>query len=305
MSVTPTRRLKRKKFPHWLPGLLVLSPSIFLIGWFVYVLLFQNFLLSMTNRKGINSTGDFVGLENYGLLVVEDRFQNSMQNLLIFTVAFIGGTMLIGLIMAVLLERGLKGEGLFRSAFIFPMALSFIASGLVWGFLMNPASGDNAGGLNWLLQRIGLGALQNPWWQANTWGMAALALPAIWMFAGYIMALFLAGFRGIPDDVREAAKIDGANEFQIYTRVLFPLLGPAALSALVILGHISVKVFDLVVAVSFKQYRTETPAVYMWVTTFDQTSFGKGAAIAAILLIVTAIIVVPYLVSVYKGEKTK
>lgn len=259
----------------------------------------------MTNRKGINSTGDFVGLENYGLLVVEDRFQNSMQNLLIFTVAFIGGTMLIGLIMAVLLERGLKGEGLFRSAFIFPMALSFIASGLVWGFLMNPASGDNAGGLNWLLQRIGLGALQNPWWQANTWGMAALALPAIWMFAGYIMALFLAGFRGIPDDVREAAKIDGANEFQIYTRVLFPLLGPAALSALVILGHISVKVFDLVVAVSFKQYRTETPAVYMWVTTFDQTSFGKGAAIAAILLIVTAIIVVPYLVSVYKGEKTK
>lgn len=305
MSVTPTRRLKRKKFPHWLPGLLVLSPSIFLIGWFVYVLLFQNFLLSMTNRKGINSTGDFVGLENYGLLVVEDRFQNSMQNLLIFTVAFIGGTMLIGLIMAVLLERGLKGEGLFRSAFIFPMALSFIASGLVWGFLMNPASGDNAGGLNWLLQRIGLGALQNPWWQANTWGMAALALPAIWMFAGYIMALFLAGFRGIPDDVREAAKIDGANEFQIYTRVLFPLLGPAALSALVILGHISVKVFDLVVAVSFKQYRTETPAVYMWVTTFDQTNFGKGAAIAAILLIVTAIIVVPYLVSVYKGEKTK
>lgn len=276
-----------------------------LIGWFVYVLLFQNFLLSMSNRKGINSTGEFVGLENYGVLIVEDRFQNSMQNLLIFTVAFIGGTMLIGLIMAVLLERGLKGEGLFRSAFIFPMALSFIASGLVWGFLMNPTSGENAGGLNWLLQRIGLGALQNPWWQANTWGMAALALPAIWMFAGYIMALFLAGFRGIPDDVREAAKIDGANEFQIYTRVLFPLLGPAALSALVILGHISVKVFDLVVAVSFKQYRTETPAVYMWVTTFDQTSFGKGAAIAAILLIVTAIIVVPYLVSVYKGEKTK
>ena len=276
-----------------------------LIGWFVYVLLFQNFLLSMSNRKGINSTGEFVGLENYGVLVVEDRFQNSMQNLLIFTVAFIGGTMLIGLIMAVLLERGLKGEGLFRSAFIFPMALSFIASGLVWGFLMNPTSGENAGGLNWLLQRIGLGALQNPWWQANTWGMAALALPAIWMFAGYIMALFLAGFRGIPDDVREAAKIDGANEFQIYTRVLLPLLGPAALSALVILGHISVKVFDLVVAVSFKQYRTETPAVYMWVTTFDQTSFGKGAAIAAILLIVTAIIVVPYLVSVYKGEKTK
>ena len=276
-----------------------------LIGWFVYVLLFQNFLLSMSNRKGINSTGEFVGLENYGVLIVEDRFQNSMQNLLIFTVAFIGGTMLIGLIMAVLLERGLKGEGLFRSAFIFPMALSFIASGLVWGFLMNPTSGENAGGLNWLLQRIGLGALQNPWWQANTWGMAALALPAIWMFAGYIMALFLAGFRGIPDDVREAAKIDGANEFQIYTRVLFPLLGPAALSALVILGHISVKVFDLVVAVSFKQYRTETPAVYMWVTTFDQTSFGKGAAIAAILVIVTAIIVVPYLVSVYKVEKTK
>lgn len=305
MSVTTTRKLKRKKFPHWLPGLLVLLPSMILIGWFVYVLLFQNFLLSMSNRKGINSEGEFVGLENYGVLIVEDRFQNSMQNLLIFTVAFIGGTMLIGLIMAVLLERGLKGEGLFRSAFIFPMALSFIASGLVWGFLMNPSSGENAGGLNWLLQRIGLGALQNPWWQANTWGMAALALPAIWMFAGYIMALFLAGFRGIPDDVREAAKIDGANEFQIYTKVLFPLLGPAALSALVILGHISVKVFDLVVAVSFKQYRTETPAVYMWVTTFDQTSFGKGAAIAAILLIVTAIIVVPYLVSVYKGEKTK
>ena len=304
MSVKPTTA-KRSKFPHWLPGFLVLLPSMILMFYFVYVLLFQNFLLSLTNRKGINSTGEFIGGGNYAELIVEDRFQNSMQNLLLFTVAFIGGTMLIGLIMAILLERGIPGEGLFRSTFIFPMALSFIASGLVWGFLMNPSRGDNAGGLNWLLKNIGLGALQNPWWQANTWGMAALALPAIWMFSGYIMALFLAGFRGIPDDVREAAKIDGANEFQIYTRVLFPLLGPAALSALVILGHISVKVFDLVVAVSFKQFRTETPAVYMWVTTFDATNFGKGAAIAAILLIVTAIIVIPYLVSVYKGEKTR
>ncbi len=297
--------VKRSKFPHWLPGFLVLLPSMILMFYFVYVLLFQNFLLSLTNRKGINSTGEFIGGGNYAELIVEDRFQNSMQNLLLFTVAFIGGTMLIGLIMAILLERGIPGEGLFRSTFIFPLALSFIASGLVWGFLMNPSRDDNAGGLNWLLKNIGLGALQNPWWQANTWGMAALALPAIWMFSGYIMALFLAGFRGIPDDVREAAKIDGANEFQIYTKVLFPLLGPAALSALVILGHISVKVFDLVVAVSFKQFRTETPAVYMWVTTFDSTSFGKGAAIAAILLIVTAIIVIPYLVSVYKGEKTR
>jgi glucose/mannose transport system permease protein len=304
LSVKP-KTLKRKKLPHWLPGLLVLLPSIGLIFYFVYVLLFRNFLLSLTNRKGINSTGEPIGLANYGELVIEDRFQNSMQNLLIFTVAFIGGTMLIGLIMAVLLERGIKGEGFFRSAFIFPMALSFIASGLVWGFLMNPNVDDNAGGLNWLLKTVGLGALQNPWWQTNTWGMSALALPAIWMFSGYIMALFLAGFRGIPDDVREAARIDGANEFQIYTKVLFPLLGPAALSALVILGHISVKVFDLVVAVSFKQYRTETPAVYMWVTTFDATNFGKGAAIASILLIVTAVIVVPYLVSVYKGENRK
>ncbi|MFZ5848271.1 MAG: carbohydrate ABC transporter permease [Actinomycetota bacterium] len=287
---------------NWGPGLLLLSPTIVLIAVFVYGLIGQNINISLSNRHSIGPATEYVGLENFTNLFTEDRFQHAMTNLLTYTVVFMGGTMFFGLLWALLLERGVRGEGFFRSTYLFPMAVSFVASGVVWRWLLNSSQGEGASGLNRLLQTIGLGALENAWWSDPDWGMAAMALPAVWQLSGYVMALFLAGLRGIPDDLREAAKMDGASEFQLYRHVIFPQLSPVALSALIIIGHMSLKVFDLIMSVSGAIYQTEVPATYMW-TTLLSYDYAKAAAIATILLSVVALVVIPYLVYTVRTER--
>jgi glucose/mannose transport system permease protein len=217
------------------------------------------------------------------------------MNLVKFTVVFILGALITGFIMALLLEKGIKGEGFFRSFYLYPMAISFIAMGTVFNWILNSARDEEAGGLNLALQKIGLGFLQNDWYVGEKGAMYAMALPAIWQMSGYVLALFLAGFRGIPDDLREAARVDGASESQIYRHVLFPQLTPTLLTIIIILGHISMKAFDLIIGINGKSYITQVVAVYMWESTFDSRDYAKGTAIAIVLLIMIAIVVVPYL----------
>ncbi len=292
----------RRGIRNWGPGLLLVSPTIVLIGIFVYGLIVNNIKISLSNRHSIAPATEFVGFENFRNLFAEDRFQHAMTNLATYTFVFIVGTMFFGLLWALLLERGVRGEGFFRSFYLFPMAVSFVASGVVWRWLLNSAQGENASGLNRLLGTIGLGGLENAWWSGENWGMAAMALPAIWQLSGYVMALFLAGLRSIPEDLREAARVDGASEFQMYKNVIFPQLSPVALAALIIIGHMSLKVFDLIMSVSGAIYQTEVPATYMW-TTLLAYDYAKGAAIAAVLLAVVALVVVPYLVYTVRTER--
>jgi glucose/mannose transport system permease protein len=206
-------------------------------------------------------------------------------------------------VLAFLLEKGVRGEGFFRSVYLFPMAVSFIAAGVVWRWLMNPAPGDRASGLNVVFDKVGLGFLANDWYLGQNWGMAAMAMPAIWALGGYIMALYLAGFRGVPEELREAARMDGASEWRVYRHVVFPHLRPVTLSALIILGHISIKVFDLIVAIGGKQLITQVPAVYMWILIFDARDYAKGAAIATLLLIGISVLIIPYLVYTVRSER--
>jgi glucose/mannose transport system permease protein len=120
--------------------------------------------------------------------------------------------------------------------------------------------------------------------------------------AGYIMALYLAGLRSVPEELREASRIDGANELQIYRYVVLPILTPVTLSAIIILGHISLKVFDLIIAVAGKQYPLDVPAIYMWQTTFDGLFYGRGAAIGTLLLLSVAVLIIPYIRYTLKSE---
>ncbi|KRV50831.1 sugar ABC transporter permease [Wenjunlia vitaminophila] len=287
----------------WLPGLLLISPSLIAVGIFVYGMIGWNIKVSLSNWHTVVEDNSYAGFGTYRDLMDDERFTAAWENLLTFTVVFIVGTMVMGLIMALLLEKGVRAEGFFRSVYLFPMAISFIASGIVWRWLMNPAPGERASGLNVLFSKVGLDSLQNPWWQDQKWGMAAMAMPAIWQMSGYVMALFLAGFRGIPDELREAARMDGATEGQIYRHVIFPQLRPVALSALIIVGHISLKVFDLIVAVAGQQIIADVPAVYMWQSVFEAQDYAKGAAIATCLLLFVAVLVVPYLVYTFRQEK--
>jgi glucose/mannose transport system permease protein len=176
------------------------------------------------------------------------------------------------------------------------MSISFIASGVVWGWLMNPATGSRLTGINLIFQSLGLDFLISKWHTTPPpWGMAFTVIPAVWQLSGFAMALYLGGIRSIPEEVREAARVDGASEFEIYRYVIMPLLQPVTLSAIIILGHMSLKIFDLIVALGNKDIRLDVPGIYMWTTTFDGTNYAQGAAIGILMLISVAILVIPYL----------
>jgi len=287
---------QRKPFMANAGGLFFVLPSIITVIIFVYGMIAWSFNVSLTNKNSVTQKKlEYVGLKNYTDLIHDERFTHALTNLVKFTIVFMLGTLITGFIMALLLEKGIKGEGFFRSFYLYPMAISFIAMGTVFNWLLNSARDQEAGGLNLALQKIGLGFLQNDWYVSQKGAMYSMAIPAIWQMSGYVLALFLAGFRGIPDDMREAARVDGASESQIYRHVLFPQLTPTLLTVLIILGHISMKIFDLIIGINGKSYVTQVVAVYMWEATFDKHDYAKGTAIAIVLLILIAVVVVPYL----------
>jgi glucose/mannose transport system permease protein len=288
---------------RWGPGLLLVSPSIVLIGVFVYGLIGWNARVSLSDWRTSVHTSGYAGLAAYRDLWSDPAWSLDVRHLLKFTVVFIVGTLLVGATLAFLLDKGVFGEGAFRAIYLFPMAISFIAAGVVWRWLMNPAPGDRSTGLNAVFDKMGLGFLGNQWYLDQDWGMAAMALPAIWALSGYIMALYLAGFRGVPEELREAARMDGASEWRVYRHVVFPYLRPVTLTALIIMGHISIKVFDLIVAIGGKQLITQVPAVYMWILIYDAQDYAKGAAIATLLLLGISLLIIPYLIYTVRSER--
>jgi glucose/mannose transport system permease protein len=282
----------------------LLLPSIVAVGIFVYGFIGWSIRVSLSKWKGLLPDYTFVGLKQYTDLLFHDpRFKIDVRNTAVFTVGFIALCILIGLGLAVLLDQKLKGEALFRGIFLFPMSVSFIASGVVWGWLMNPATGSRITGLNLIFQKFGLDFLINLWHTTPPpWGMAFTVLPAVWQLSGFTMALYLGGIRSIPEEVREAARVDGATEWEIYRYIILPMLQPVTLSAVIILGHMSLKIFDLIVALGKKDLRLDVPGIYMWTTTFDGTNYAQGAAIGVLMLISVAILVVPYLIYSMKTE---
>lgn len=290
-----------KSKDRYLSFLLVL-PSILAVAIFIYGFIGWSIRVSLSQWKGLTPDYTFVGLNNYLSLFNDPRFMVDIRNTVIFTLVFVIGSIVLGFILAVMLDQGLKGESFFRTLFLFPMAISFIVTGVVWRWLMNPAEGDRISGFNLLFSNLGLDFLINKWHTTPDWGMAAIALAAIWQMSGYTMALYLAGLRSIPAELREAAQIDGATEIQIYRYIILPILSPVSLSALIILGHISLKVFDLIIAIAGKQYQLDVPAIYMWQTTFDGLFYGRGAAIGTLLLLSVAVLIIPYIRYTLKNE---
>ena len=285
-------------------GFLLVLPSIIAVGIFVYGFIAWSLRVSLSDWKGLTPDYTFAGLKNYLNLFADPRFHVDIRNTVIFTVVFVGGALILGLFLAILLDQHLPGEAFFRALFLFPMAISFIVTGVVWRWLMNPAlSADRLSGFNALFESLGLDFLINQWHLTPTYGIAAIALAAIWQMSGYTMALYLGGLRAVPEDLREAARVDGASELEIYRRIILPLLWPVTLSAVIILGHISLKVFDLIIAVAGKQLPLDVPAIYMWQTTFDGLFYGRGASIGILLLISVAVLIIPYLYYSLRSEE--
>jgi glucose/mannose transport system permease protein len=282
----------------------LLLPSMVAVAIFVYGFIGWSVRVSLSQWKGLNPDFTFVGLKQYIALFNNDpRFVIDIRNTVMFTVGFILGCLILGLGLAILLDQRLKGEAIFRGIFLVPMSISFIATGVIWGWLMNPATGNRITGINLIFQTLGLKSLISLWHSTpQPWGMAFTIIPAVWQLSGYTMALYLGGIRSVSEDLREAARVDGASEFEIYRYIILPLLQPVTLSAVIILGHMSLKIFDLIVALGNKDIRLDVPGIYMWVTTFDGTNYARGAAIGILMLISVAILVVPYLVQNMRTE---
>ncbi|PRO66994.1 carbohydrate ABC transporter permease [Alkalicoccus urumqiensis] len=298
----------------WL-AFLFLLPSIIAIAVFVYGFISWTGYVSLTNWNTLTPDFSFAGLRNYIFLFNDYRFLSGMRNTIFFTLFFLLGVLAMGFFLASFIDSNLKGEFFFRNIFLFPMALSFVVTGVVWQWLLNPSTG-----VNLLFTMLGFESV--PQWYTSTTiafgfpfplggiefgipvAMLAVVIAAVWQMTGFSLAMYLAGLRGIPDEVKEAARVDGASEFHIYRKVIFPMLMPITVSVVIIMGHMSLKIFDLIYAMtgSGPNFVTDVPGVYMFETTFRGNFFAQGAAIAIIMLVLVAVIIVPYLINARKGE---
>lgn len=299
----PRQRAWARRFERYLPVLLLL-PSIIAIGVFVYGFIAWTGWVSVSNWTTFVRDLSFRGFDAYVRLLSDFRFLSGLRNVIVFTILFVGVSVVIGLLLATLLDRDPWGAPLWRNLFLFPLAISFVVTGVVWQWLFNPRAG-----VNLLLERLGTETL--PLWYVSTeiipgwrWGqidvvipvaLVAVVIAAVWQMSGFAMAIYLAGLQGISDDLREAARVDGASEPQIYRRVILPMLLPMTITIVIVLGHISLKTFDLIYVMTGPGtgYVTDVPAVYMYESTFRANQFARGAAISVVLLVLVVALMAP------------
>ena len=285
-------------------AVMILLPLLALLFLFIYGFILWSLRVSCTDWNGILPNMTWVGFDNYLLLFSSQRFQTDLRNTLFFTVFFIAICIVGGFLLSYLLFSKLKGESIFRTIYLFPLSLSFVVTGVLWRWIFSPEVG-----LNSLLRMMGFKAEFG--WFTSTYSIGgfnvaliALIIAAAWQYMGYTMAMFLAGLRGIPDQLIESAQIDGAGEFMIIRKIILPIIKPITFSAMIVLGHVSLKIFDLAYAMTGKgpAFVTDFPGLFMFETTFRGNHYSEGAAISIMMLILVAFVIVPYLYSTFKGE---
>jgi glucose/mannose transport system permease protein len=277
---------------------LVVAPGFVLGFAFIYGFMVWNGVLSFTDSRMLPRY-DFVGLEQYTALWALDRWGVAMKNLVIFGVLYVGGAMGIGVFLAILLDQRVRGEGVLRAVYLYPMALSFVVTGTAWKWILNPSLG-----LEKLMHDLGWSSFHFDWLVQTDTAIYCVVIAGIWQSAGFTMALFLAGLRGIDDSIIKAAKIDGASLPRIYWRIILPALRPVFFSTVMVLSHLAIKSFDLVMALTAggPGYATDVPATFMFVMTFNRGQIGLGAASATMMLATVAAVVVPYLYSELRAK---
>lgn len=324
--------MKGKGWERWAAVLMVL-PSIILIAIFVYGFIGWTGFVSLTKWASAAPDYTLVGLANYqrilfGAGIETQRFYIDIRNFVGFTSLFLISCIVIGFGLALLLDSRIRGENFFRSVFLLPFAISFIVTGVVWRWLLTPGTPElGSTGVNKLFEYIGLGFFKPRWFTDPTvfyihpdagigvflnqiglgfltkpvWGISvgtfSIVLAATWQLSGYVMAMYLAGMRSIPQELYEAARVDGANQWQVIRHIYIPLLTPITLSVVIILASISLKLYDLTVSMTGvgPGFATDTLAFNMLETTFKSTRFAQGAAISIILLILVSVLIIPYL----------
>ena len=282
----------------WLPKLVV-APSFILSLLFIYGLIAWNGYLSLSASRLLPNY-EFVGFDQYLALLGNERFHVALKNMAIFGVLFIGGAMALGLFLAVLLDQKIRAEGALRTIYLYPMAISFIVTGTAWKWMLNPGLG-----FEHLVQQWGFTSFTFDWLVNPNKAIYTVVIAGVWQSAGFVMALFLAGLRGIDDSIIKAAQVDGATLPTIYRRIIVPTLRPVFFSTLMVVSHLAIKSFDLVMALTAggPGFATDLPATFMYAMAFSRGQIGLGAASATVMLAMVAAIVVPYLYSELRTKK--
>jgi glucose/mannose transport system permease protein len=243
---------------------------------------------------------DFIGFGTYSRLFSIPNWTVALKNLAIFGSLYIVLCTAMGLFLAILIDQKIRGEGFLRPIFLYPMALSFIVTGTAWKWFLDPGIG-----LEQTMHALGWTSFTFNWIKDSQMAIYTIVIAAVWQSSGFVMAMFLAGLRGIDSEIMKAAQIDGASTIQTYRRIVIPQLRPAFLSAFVVLAHLAIKSFDLIIAMTNggPGRATEMPSTFMYSYTFTRNQMNVGAASAVIMLIMISSIIVPYLYAELRGEK--
>jgi len=272
---------------------IVIAPSFAVILWFVYGFVLWTFYISLTKSKMLPRY-EFWGIDQHFRLWSNPRWFNAVENLLIFTVLFVGICILIGILLSILLDQKIRAEGFLRTIYLYPMALSFIVTGTAWKWMLNPTMGIEKLFTDW-----GFTDFTFDWLVNRDMSIYTIVIAAVWQSSGFVMALFLAGLRSIDDEIVKAAKIDGASLYSIYITIILPMMRPVFMSSIVILLHISIKSYDLVIALTAggPGISSDMPAVFMTQMAFHRSEIGLASASAVMMFLTVLAIVVPYLYS--------
>ena len=279
---------------------IVLAPTTIVMIVCMYGFIVWTGLLSLTKSR-MMPQWEFVGLDQYVRLFNNPRWHVAVDNLFIFLILFILIALVLGLLLAIFLDQKIRNEGVIRTIYLYPMAISFIVTGTAWKWILNPGLG-----IEKLVNDLGFVGFEFRWLVESDMAIYTIVIAAVWQSSGFVMALFLAGLRGVDENLTKAAKIDGASTIRLYWHVILPLMRPVFFSAIVILTHIAIKSFDLVQALTGggPGYSSDLPANFMYTYSFNRAQIGVGAASAMIMLFGVLAVLIPYLYSELREKKT-
>jgi glucose/mannose transport system permease protein len=268
-----------------------LSPTVALAAVFLFGFAAWTGWISLTGST-LLPDGEFVGLLQYRRLFATPRWATAYGNLFVFGALFMAFSVITGLMLAILLDRRVRGEGALRTIFLYPMAISFVVTGVAWRWILSPSFGATQSIVGLDFPEPGFNWLADP-----DYAILALVLAGVWHSSGFAMAVFLAALRGINDEIVEAARIDGASWWRIYALILVPMLRPAFLTVVVLLAVVVLRTFDLVVVLTGggPGYASDLPTRFMYEMAFRRDQLGLGAASAIMILLTFAAVIVPYL----------
>jgi len=257
------------RIENYLPKI-VLAPTTVVMVVCMYGFIAWTAVLSFTKSRMLPQW-DFVGWDQYERLFNNPRWLVAIDNLGIFTLLFIAISLVLGLVLAIFLDRNIRAEGAIRTIYLYPMAVSFIVTGTAWKWILNPGLG-----IEKLVHDFGFTDFEFRWLVESDMAIYTIVIAAVWQSSGFVMAMFLAGLRGVDDNIVKAAEIDGASPARIYWHIILPIMRPVFFSSIIVLTHIAIKSFDLVQALTGggPGYSSDLPANFMYTFAFNRAQMG-------------------------------